>query len=110
MGDETKDLEQRLKIEGMHCAGCAHAVRKALLDVPGVRSASINLLSEQAAVTHSQDVSAEKLQAAIEAAGYKATPVDRSRRIVLPIEGMAPLQRRDIPKGRDRTPKQQPRI
>jgi len=91
MDDGRKSVEQRLKIEGMHCAGCTQAVEKALLNVPGVTSASVNLLTEQATVTRSQDVSTEKLQAAIEAAGYKATPVapsEPARRLVLPIEGM----------------------
>ncbi len=91
MDNGSKDVEQRLRIEGMHCAGCAQAVKKALLNVPGVTSASVNLLTEQAAVTHSQDVSTEKLQAAIEAAGYEAIPVvpsESARRLVLPIEGM----------------------
>ena len=91
MDDGRKNVEQRLKIEGMHCAGCTQSVEKALLNVPGVTSASVNLLTEQATVTHSQDVSTEKLQEAIEAVGYKATPVapsEPARRLVLPIEGM----------------------
>ena len=91
MGDGRKNVEQSLKIEGMHCAGCTQAVEKALLKVGGVTSAAVNLLTEQATVTHSHDVSTEKLQEAIEAAGYKATPVassEAARRLVLPIEGM----------------------
>jgi len=91
MNNGRKDVEQRLKIEGMHCASCAQAVEKAILNVTGVTSASVNLLTEQATVTHSQDVSTEKLQAAVEAAGYKATPgvlSEPARRLVLPIEGM----------------------
>ena len=91
MGNARSASEQRLKIEGMHCAGCTQAVEKALLNVPGVTSASVNLLTEQATVTHSQDVSTEKLQEAIEAVGYKATPVapsEPARRLVLSIEGM----------------------
>jgi len=66
MNNGRKDVEQRLKIEGMHCASCAQAVEKAILNVTGVTSASVNLLTEQATVTHSQDVSTEKLLAAIE--------------------------------------------
>ncbi len=91
MDDGRKNVEQRLKIEGMHCAGCAQAVEKAILKVTGVTSASVNLLTEQATVIHGQDVSTEKLQVAVEAAGYKATPVapsEPARRLVVPIEGM----------------------
>ena len=90
MGNATRDSEQRLKIEGMHCASCAQAVEKALLKVKGVASASVNLLTEQATVTHSQDISTETLVAAVEGAGYKAIPVSSApvRRLTLPIEGM----------------------
>ena len=90
VGNATRDSEQRLKIEGMHCASCAQAVEKALLKVKGVASASVNLLTEQATVTHSQDISTETLVAAVEGAGYKAIPVSSApvRRLTLPIEGM----------------------
>lgn len=90
MGNDTKDVEQRLKIEGMHCASCAQAVEKALVNVTGVRSATVNLMTEQATVLHSPDVTTERLQAAVEAAGYTAVPVEDEarRRLVIPIEGM----------------------
>ncbi len=90
MGNGTKDVEQRLKIEGMHCASCAKAVEKALAGVTGVRSASVDVLTEQATVLHSPDVTTESLQAVVEAAGYTAIPVEDAarRRLVIPIEGM----------------------
>jgi Cu+-exporting ATPase len=37
-----------LKIEEMTCASCVNRVEKALLKVPGVSSASVNLATEQA--------------------------------------------------------------
>ena len=90
MDDGRKNIEQKLKIEGMHCSGCTLAVENALLNVTGVTSASVNVLTEQATVIHGQDVSTEKLQAAIEAAGHEAIPVESEagQRLVLPIEGM----------------------
>ncbi|MFQ5674890.1 MAG: cation transporter, partial [bacterium] len=37
-----------LRIEGMHCAGCAQAVEKSLKNVPGVQTARVNLATEKA--------------------------------------------------------------
>ena len=37
-----------LDIEGMKCGGCVRAVEQRLLDQPGVRQASVNLLTRTA--------------------------------------------------------------
>ncbi|MCX8003574.1 MAG: heavy metal translocating P-type ATPase, partial [Burkholderiaceae bacterium] len=62
-----------LSIEGMHCASCVARVEQALIAVPGVLSASVNLAQERAyveAVRGAVDESA--LAAAVAAAGYRA--------------------------------------
>ncbi|MFW5815434.1 MAG: cation transporter, partial [Wenzhouxiangella sp.] len=60
-------------IEGMHCASCVGRVEKALQEVPGVLSAQVNLASAEARVeVISGQVSAARLEDAIEAAGYTA--------------------------------------
>ena len=48
-----------LPIDGMTCASCAGRVEKSLAKVPGVRSVSVNLATEQARV----EASAESLPA-----------------------------------------------
>ena len=64
-----------LDIAGMTCAGCANAVEKALANVPGVISASVNLALEQARVTWlGTSLSVDGLVQATNAAGYQATP------------------------------------
>ncbi|KKO45827.1 ATPase [Arsukibacterium ikkense] len=62
-----------LNISGMHCGSCVSKVEKALLAVPGVQAASVNLATEQAQVESSATVAA--LVAALQAAGYKAVPL-----------------------------------
>lgn len=78
-----------LPIEGMTCASCVARVEKALSQVPGVLSASVNLATERAEVQlASQDVDIESLIAAVRKAGYEArrpsvagdTPALRARR------------------------------
>jgi len=87
----------RLAIEGMTCASCVRRVERALASVPGVAEASVNLATEEAAVTLSRpDVAVEELTAAIERAGYHARPLatppaseaEAAATVELAIEGM----------------------
>ena len=59
-----------LAIEGMTCASCVARVERALLSVPGVTSATVNLATERATVTGSADLAA--LTRAVADAGYEA--------------------------------------
>jgi P-type Cu+ transporter len=59
-------------VRGMHCAACVGRVERALVGVPGVEKANVNLATEQASVAF-DPVRADfaALQAAVEAAGYE---------------------------------------
>jgi Cu+-exporting ATPase len=57
-------------VEGMTCAGCVRGVERALLAVPGVTSANVNLATEKAVVTGT--ASAQDLIAAVGAKGKTA--------------------------------------
>ena len=69
-GVPVQSLE--LTIEGMTCASCVGRVERALLKVPGVRSASVNLANERARVEVLGAVDPTVLVQAVEAAGYHA--------------------------------------
>ena len=60
-----------LKVEGMTCASCVARVEKALLKVPGVEAASINLATETASLA-APPALAEAAIAAVRKAGYEA--------------------------------------
>jgi P-type Cu+ transporter len=74
-----------LGIDGMTCASCVGRVEKALLRVPGVQSAQVNLATETASVQRLRGAAgtAELLKAVL-AAGYTAhdasLPVEAARR------------------------------
>ncbi len=65
------NAEVHLPIEGMHCASCVGRVERALMAVPGVASASVNLATERAGITLGAFVSRAGLVAAVEAVGFK---------------------------------------
>ncbi|APR37991.1 heavy metal translocating P-type ATPase [Paraburkholderia sp. SOS3] len=64
-----------LEIQGMTCASCAMRVEKALAKVPGVASVSVNLATEKASVQLNGASGIDQLIAAVEKAGYHATPL-----------------------------------
>ncbi len=62
-----------LAISGMTCASCAQRVERALLGVPGVVSAEVNLATERARVTSlGAEIPAVALADAVSRAGYAA--------------------------------------
>ncbi|SDH17564.1 heavy metal translocating P-type ATPase [Pelagibacterium luteolum] len=71
-GYEVPGQKLELAVEGMTCASCVGRVEKALLSVPGVTSASVNLASEHASVSGGASLTEAALVAAIASAGYQA--------------------------------------
>ncbi|MDX5364758.1 MAG: heavy metal translocating P-type ATPase [Pseudazoarcus pumilus] len=76
---------QTLHVGGMTCASCVAHVEKALLKVPGVEKASVNLATETATVTAPSGVAFDALVQAVEKAGYEVVRDET----VLDIEGMS---------------------
>lgn len=70
---ELKRGETTLAITGMHCASCVATIEKALLEVPGVSSASVNLTTTRAKVQFDpSQVDLATLISAVEKVGYGA--------------------------------------
>ncbi|HQR96976.1 MULTISPECIES: heavy metal translocating P-type ATPase [unclassified Polaromonas] len=77
VGEQTVQLS----IEGMTCASCVARVEKALLKVPGVTSAQVNLATETAEVKlASRDLDVSALTAAVAKAGYAARAIAEGKR------------------------------
>ncbi len=74
-GYEVMTQSVVLQIDGMSCTSCVGRVEKALLKVPGVVKASVNLATEKATVEVLSSVTFATLAAAIEKVGYTAKPV-----------------------------------
>ncbi|MGQ0586546.1 MAG: cation transporter [Gammaproteobacteria bacterium] len=68
----------RLKIEGMHCGGCADTIQALLMREPGVKSATVSFSAGQGRVLYDPAATAEgQLLKAVEQAGYRARGDDR---------------------------------
>ncbi|MBP2160486.1 MULTISPECIES: heavy metal translocating P-type ATPase [Asticcacaulis] len=65
-----------LSIEGMTCASCVGRVERALLGVPGITNASVNLATERAHIELDRYVDPALPVEAIETAGYKASLIE----------------------------------
>lgn len=64
-------MKKSLKIEGMHCAGCANSVEASLSKVKGVEKVSVNLATEKALVEFQNGtVDDAVLREAVQSAGY----------------------------------------
>ncbi|GLQ38786.1 copper-translocating P-type ATPase [Rhizobium albus] len=77
-GYEVPSRSITLAIDGMTCASCVARVEKALLAVPGVASATVNLATERASLSTSGTVTDRDLVSAIASAGYEARTVSGS--------------------------------
>jgi P-type Cu+ transporter len=69
----------KVSIEGMTCASCVQRVEKALLKVPGVSAAEVNLATETAVAAVPVGTRVETLISAVRAAGYEARPASETR-------------------------------
>ena len=67
-------MNLNLKLRGMSCAGCAGNIEKSILKVTGVTECQVNFGAEQATVQYNpRQTSPEKIQKAVEDAGYHAS-------------------------------------
>ncbi|MEK7819721.1 MAG: heavy metal translocating P-type ATPase, partial [Pseudomonadota bacterium] len=74
-GYEVPPTPTDLAIGGMTCASCVARVEKALLAVPGVAAAEVNLATERAHIKAAESTAPADLVRAVEKAGYTATLV-----------------------------------
>ena len=79
-------------VTGMSCAACSARVEKAVNSVPGVTSCSVSLLTNSMGVEGT--ASPQAIIAAVEAAGYGASPKDAAK---APAADTSALQDRETP-------------
>ncbi|MFO1226122.1 heavy metal translocating P-type ATPase [Roseateles sp.] len=86
-GYDVATAETVLQVGGMTCASCAGRLERALLKVPGVSSASVNLATERATIQALSTVPVAVLKAAVDKAGYAAS--DLKNEVAQPVRSGA---------------------
>jgi copper chaperone CopZ len=70
--DVSRDQLALIRIEGMHCHKCEHAIRKALTRHQGVHEVEVDFPSGQASVLYDRStVTIRQLTEAVNDAGYR---------------------------------------
>jgi Cu+-exporting ATPase len=76
-GYEVASQSFEIGVEGMTCASCVNRVEKAILAVPGVVSAAVNLATERASVKAVAGTPLSAIEAAVHKAGYEPRRLDQ---------------------------------
>jgi copper chaperone CopZ len=63
-------MTQSFTVTGMTCANCARHVKDALLALPGVTAAEVDLEGHRATIEAATEIPREKVAAALEEADY----------------------------------------
>ncbi|MDQ6763516.1 MAG: heavy-metal-associated domain-containing protein [Bacteroidota bacterium] len=63
-------MKKNYEIKGMSCGGCVSNVKRALLQLPDVTEADVQLNPQSAVLTMSKPVNVEELQAQLKKAGH----------------------------------------
>lgn len=73
-------MELELRVNGMTCAHCEHAVNAELSALPGVENVRADAASGQVRITHDAALDRTAVERAIESAGYgmRSWPTDRN--------------------------------
>ncbi|MGE4341685.1 MAG: heavy metal translocating P-type ATPase [Bacilli bacterium] len=69
-------MEQKFKITGMMCAGCASNVENAVKKLDNIKLVEVNLLTNSLKVEFEDEVSTDAVIRAVDKAGYKAELLD----------------------------------
>ncbi|MCX6713039.1 MAG: heavy metal translocating P-type ATPase [Candidatus Vogelbacteria bacterium] len=67
------EIKKTFPIKGMHCVSCVGLIERSLKEVPGIKTATVNLATNKATVAYdSALVSDDQIQSAVAGAGYQA--------------------------------------
>ncbi len=66
-----KKIETVIKIEGMHCGGCANRVKNVLSNIKNVKSVNVSLEEKKATIISSKELNLDEIKQAIDDLGFK---------------------------------------
>jgi copper chaperone CopZ len=66
----------KMTIEGMHCASCSANVERATKKLPGVKSATVSMLTHKGIFELEDNVNPETIKKEIDRIGYKVVKIE----------------------------------
>ena len=76
-------------VKGMHCAGCAAAVERAVRKLPGASEVYVNFAANRLTLDAAAELSADRVEEAVRAAGFTAEPLGGDpARLEFDVRGM----------------------
>lgn len=75
---QSAPVQMEIGVTGMHCAACASRAQAAIEGVPGVESATVNLVLASARISARSTVSIADIAQALQRSGYGVAPPSRS--------------------------------
>jgi len=77
----TSPTKAVFHVGGLHCAACVHRLEEGLANQPGVREATVNLVTERATVVYDPTITnSDRLAKAVAEIGYEVRMVEESAR------------------------------
>jgi copper chaperone CopZ len=75
---ESKPIVERciVRIDGMHCQGCAELISRELAKLPGVVQAEVSFKRGQAELGLSEELDPDAVKAGVKKAGYEAGAIE----------------------------------
>ena len=87
-------IKKIFPVKGMHCASCVNVLERALKKVDGVTDVSVNLATNKAAISYSDDTSEQVLASVVEKKGYALVLEDSKKSMHEHMEDEAKLDRK----------------
>jgi copper chaperone CopZ len=70
--------KMKLTIQGMHCASCGSNIERSLKKIPGVKEASVSVMTKKGFIEADKDIEKSEIEKAVSRAGnYKLISLEK---------------------------------
>lgn len=79
--NSVKGFSTRAHIKGMTCGACTASISEALENFPGIKKASVSMVTEDALIEHNEEVTFDTIKDIIEGCGFECLQIGASEEI-----------------------------
>ena len=71
-------MKMKLTIQGMHCASCGNNIERSLKKIPGVKDASVSMMTNKGFIEVEKEIPRGEIEKAVSRAGnYKLVALEK---------------------------------